>query len=58
MDWFLYDNGLRHERVKEYLPSKHPNINFSLEKENCDRLSFLNMSIFREKGKFVTNMYR
>ena len=19
MDWFLYDNGLRHERVKEFL---------------------------------------
>ena len=21
MDWFLYDIGLRHERVKPYLPS-------------------------------------
>ena len=24
MDWFLYDNGLRHERVKLYNFEKHP----------------------------------
>ena len=42
---------------KEYLSSKHPNINFSLEKENDGRLSFLDINIFREKGKFVTNVY-
>ena len=38
--------------------SKHLNINFSLEKENEGRLSFLDVNIFREKGKFVTNVYR
>ena len=40
------------------LSFKHPNINFSLEKENEDRLSFLDVNVFREKGKFVTNVYR
>ena len=46
------------EKFKKYLSSKHPNIKFSLEKENDGRLSFLDINIFREKGKFVTNIYR
>ena len=46
------------EKFKKYLSSKHPNINFSLEKENEGRFSFLDVNIFREKGKFVTNVYR
>ena len=46
------------EKFKKYLSSKHLNINFSLEKENEGRLSFLDVNIFREKGKFVTNVYR
>ena len=33
-------------------------MNFSLEKENDGRLSFLDINIFREKGKLVTNAYR
>ena len=45
------------KNFKKYLSSKHPNINFSLEKENDGRLSFLDINIFREKGKFVTNVY-
>ena len=46
------------EKFKKYLSSKHPNINFWLEKENDGRLSFLDINIFREKGKFVTNICR
>ena len=46
------------EKFKKYLSSKHTNINFSLEKENDGRFSFLDVNIFREKGKFVTNVYR
>ena len=46
------------EKFKKYLSSKYPNINFSLEKENECCLSFLDVNIFREKGKFVTNVYR
>ena len=46
------------KKFKKYLSSKHPNINFSSEKENEGRLSFLDVNIFREKGKFVTNVYR
>ena len=46
------------EKFKKCLSSKYPNINFSLEKENEGCLSFLDVNIFREKGKFVTNVYR
>ena len=46
------------EKLKKYLSSKHPNIKFSLEIENDGRLSFLDINIFREKGKFVTNVYQ
>ena len=42
------------EKFKKYLSSKHPNINFLLEKENDGRSSFLDIHIFRVKGKFVT----
>ena len=35
------------EKFKKYLSSKHPNIKFSLEKENEGRLSFLDINIFR-----------
>ena len=27
MDWFLYDNGLRHERVKTKVPISHSSCN-------------------------------
>ena len=39
------------------LSSKHSKINFSLEKENDGRLSFLDINVFREKEKFVANVY-
>ena len=58
-DIFVSLSSLDHaETFKEYLSSKHLNINLSLEKENYDRLSFSNMIIFREKGNFATNIYR
>ena len=34
------------EKFKKYLSSKHPNIKFSLEKENEGRLAFLDINIF------------
>ena len=44
------------EKFKENL-SKHFNIKVSLEKENDACLSFLDVSSFCKKGKFVTNIY-
>ena len=38
--------------------SKHKNISFSYETEKDGAMPFLDVNIFREKGKFVTNVYR
>ena len=46
------------DKFKEYLSSKHPNINFSIEKEKDSCLPFLDINIFRENEKFATNVYR
>ena len=46
------------DKFKEYLSSKHPNINFSIEKEKDGCLPFLDVNIFRENEKFATNIYR
>ena len=41
-----------------YMNSKHKNISFSYEAEKDGAMPFLDVNIFREKGKFVTNVYR
>ena len=38
--------------------SKHNNINFSFETEKDEQMPFLDVNVFRENGKFVTNVYR
>ena len=38
--------------------SKHKNINFSFETEKDEQLLSLDISVFCENGKFVTNVYR
>ena len=38
--------------------SKHKNINFSFETEKDEQMPFLDVNVFRENGKFVTNVYR
>ena len=38
--------------------SRHPNIRFTKEEEQNDSLSFLDILVSRDVGKFVTNIYR
>ena len=38
--------------------SKHKNINFSFETEKDEQMPFLDVNMFRENDKFVTNVYR
>ena len=42
----------------DHMNSKHKNINFSFETEKDEQMSFLDVNVFRENGKFVTNVYR
>ena len=37
---------------------KHPNINFSVEKEKDGCLPFLDVDFFRENEKIAANLYR
>ena len=56
-DIFVLFSSFNHaEKFKEYLSSKHPTKNLSLEKKIDGRLSFLDVNIFHEKKKFVTNI--
>ena len=46
------------DKLKDYLSSKHPNINFSIVKEKDVCLPFLDVNILCENKKFATNVYR
>ena len=41
-----------------YMTSKHKNISFSYETEKDGAMPFLDVNIFRENGKFATNVHR
>ena len=45
-------------KLQEYLSSKYPNMNFSIEKEKDYCLTFVDVKIFRENKKFATSTYR
>ena len=38
--------------------SKHKNINFSFETKKDGQMPFLDVNVFPENGKFMTNVYR
>ena len=44
------------DKFREYLSSRHRNINFSIEKEEDCCLPFLDINIFRENDKFATKV--
>ena len=54
----LFSSPDHADKFREYLSSKHPNIKFSIEKEEDGFLPFLDINIFGENGKFATNVYR
>ena len=54
----LFSSPDHADKFREYLLSKHPNIKFSIQKEEDGRLPFLDINIFRENDKFATNVYR
>ena len=43
---------------REYMSSKHQNINFTVEQENIGSISFLDGNVCRKNGKFVISIYR
>ena len=54
----LFESSESADSFREYMSSKHQNINFTVEKENVGSLSFLDVKVCRKNGKFVASVYR
>ena len=46
------------ESFRDSMSSRHPNINFTFEKEQDNTFPFLDVKITREESRFVTSVYR
>ena len=58
-DIFVLFNGPEYVKLYvDYMNSKHENITFSFKTEKVEQMSFLDVTVFRENGKFVTNVYK
>ena len=54
----LFESPESADSFREYMSSKHQNINFTIEKENVGSLSFLEVKICRKSSKFGISVYR
>ena len=54
----LFSSPNHADKLKEYLTSKHPKTNFSIEKKKDGYLPFLDVNTFCENEKFTTHVYR
>ena len=58
-DIFVLLIGPEHVKLYvDYMNSKRKNITFSFKKEKVEQMTFLDVAVFRENGKFVTNVYK
>ena len=58
-DTFLVFRDMTHvELFHNYINQKHPNIRFTLEVERDHTLPFLDIKIFRNRGRFTTSVFR
>ena len=48
---------VNYEKFFRYMNSRHPNINFTCEEENDNKISFLDISITRTENKFTTSAF-
>ena len=54
----LFESAEHLSKFRDYFNTRHPNMSFSIEQEKNGKLSFLDVEVSREKGKFVTTVYR
>ena len=55
----LFENEKQADLFFQYLNNQHPNIKFTFEKQNNDRLPFLDINInLNNQGSFWTSIYR
>ena len=46
------------QKFFRYMSSRHPNIKFTCEEENDNKISFLDISVTRTENKFTTSIFR
>ena len=57
-DIFVFFKSLDHlKRFQSYLNSCHANMAFTVETEQSNNISFLDVNIICEQGKFITRVY-
>ena len=56
--FLLFSSELHVTKFLNYMNSKHQNIKFTVEREKDKSISFLDIKIFRDSGKFQTSVYR
>ena len=56
--FMLFDDAKHVNKFMRYLNSRHPNIEFSKDEELDGKISFLDISITKNQGKFETSIYR
>ena len=54
----LFQSAEHLSKFHTYLNTCHPNMSCSFEQEINDKLSFLDVEVSRQQGKFVTTVYR
>ena len=54
----LFESSESANSFREYMSSKHQNINFAIEKENVGSLSYLDVKNCRKNDKYVISVYR
>ena len=54
----LFESAEHLSKFHAYLKTCRPNMSFSFEQEINDKLSFLDVEVSRQQGKFVTTVYR
>ena len=56
--FILFESSESAELFREYMFSKHHNLNFTVEQKNVGSLLFLDVKICRKNRKFVISVYR
>ena len=58
MIFLFYLNQLNISKFHAHLNTCHPNMSFLFEQEINGKMSFLDVEVSQQQGKFVTTVYR
>ena len=58
LSFVLFKSCSHLKRFQRYLNSCYVNMSFTIETEQNNKISFLDVNVIREQGKFITSVYR